>query len=221
VFAGAIVYVGLIAIVATTTLCAVLAMTRMSVQRLARQYVTVGYQRATAVLESTIVSDLQKGAVPNPAPSFAPIPPQCADAACRYTTAETIALTQVAPATPGPVCDPSESNCAQNVQINPYVDEGRLTAHLTITVQDRSGAVVVTRGGDVTLRLMSAPPYVVPAGSRESTFDDVIGSNAPGDDGGTADTSIRAKYCNDTTGVCTDASSWANASYDVPAEPSW
>lgn len=231
--AGVIFYVALIALLATTILSAGLAMTRMTITRMAQPYLAAGYQRAIASAQETIARDMQSGGVPFPAPSFTPLPPACANSTCSYTTTETIALTQSASPTTGPSCDPVQSNCASNVQTNAYVHESRLTAFIAVTVNDARGAVIATRSQTAILRTFDTPPYVAIAGSRESSFDDAARSRAQGDDGGTApatpnpcasasagvadDTSVRVAYRNERTAACSDGSSWADASYSSEA----
>jgi hypothetical protein len=229
---SAIVYVALIALVATTILSAGLAMTRMTILRAAQPYLAAGYERAVSSLQQTVAAEMQSGGIPDPAPAFSPIAPACADSACKYTTSETIALVQNAPATPGAACDPAQTNCAPNVQVNPYVSEGRMTARITVNVQDSAGSIIVTRAGDLVLRTMRSPPYVALAGARDTTFDDVSDGQSAGDDGGapadtpnpcatpvpgtSSDTTVRVAYHNTKSGACGDGSAWADASYRSP-----
>jgi len=231
VLAGTLAYVALIALVGATILSAGLAMTHMTVARMMHPYIAAGYQRAAVSLEQTIGANMQAGGMPFPAPTFTPIPAACANASCTYTTTETIGLTEASPATPGPDCDSSQTNCALNVQVNRYVSEGRLTASITVDVLDAKGYVVATRSGTVVLRTMLTQPYVMIAGSRDGAFDDVIDSSAAGDDGGAPpatpnpcagaksgaadDTTVRAEYRNQQTSSCTDAGAWANSSYSA------
>jgi hypothetical protein len=180
---------------------------------------------------------MQAGGVPYPAPTFTPIQASCANASCSYTTTETITLTQAAPATPGPACDPSQDSCAPNVQVNRYVAEGRLSAVITVNLLDQSGYPLATRSQTVVLRTMAAPPYVAIAGSREGTFDDITASAAAGDDGGAppatpnpcataaigsaSDTTVRVQYRDrDAPATCTDGSLWADSSYSTRAASS-
>lgn len=229
--AGALFYVALIALVAATILSAGLAMTRATSTRMARPYLAAGYQRAVTSLESAVAADMQSGGLPYPAPTFTPLPSECANAACTYTTTATIAVSQTGSATPGPSCDPAQTSCAPNVQTNAYVNESRLTAAIAVSVHDASGALVGARSGAIVLRTMSAPPYVAIAGSRDGAFDDVLSSNAAGDDGGTppatpnpcmsttpgaaADTTVRVAYRNAATNACADGSSWGDSSYST------
>jgi hypothetical protein len=232
--AGTIAYVALIALVAATVLSAGLAMTRMTIARMTRPYLVAGYQRAAASLEQSIGAKMQNGGVPFPAPTFTPIPPACANASCSYMTSETVALTGSPPATPGPSCDASQTNCAFNVQINRYVSESRLTAAITVNVLDAKGYVVATRSGTLVLRTMETPPYVAVAGSRDGTFDDIVTAAAAGDDGGVppatpnpcmgtmagaiTDTAVRVEYRNrQTPSFCTDGGAWADSSYSAHA----
>jgi len=228
---GALYYVALIALVATTILSASLAMTRMAVTRMAQPYLAAGYQRALTSLQERIAADMRSGGMPNPLPTFTPLAPMCANATCTYTAAETLALAQSTEPTPGPSCDPSQSNCAVNVQTNAYVGESRLTALITVTLKDSAGSIVATRTGTSVLRTFEGPPYVAVAGSREDNFDETSSARTTGDDGGTAaatpnpcasanagaadDTSVRVAYRNVKTAACTDGSTWGNASYTM------
>lgn len=233
--AGVLSYVALIALVAVTILSAGMAMTRMTIERMARPYLVSGLARAQTAVEQTIAADMQAGGVPNPVPTFTPIPAACANATCTYTTAATIALTQSAPATPGPACDASQTNCAPNVQANTYVAESRVTALITVSVNTASGAEVATRTSTLVLRTLDSPPYVAIAGSRDGTFDDVLNAASTGDDGGAPpatpnpcaasgaasvdDTTVRVEYRNKTTGACSDGSTWGSASYSARSAP--
>lgn len=230
---GALFYVALIALVATTILSAGMAMTRAAAARMAQSYLAAGYQRASASLIQTLSMQIQSGGNTNPAPAFTPLPAACANSTCTYSTSATIALSQNPPATPGPSCDPAETNCAANVQANSYVQESRVTAAITVNVLDSDGTIVATRSGTLVLRTMNAPPYVAIAGARDGAFDDVVNADAAGDDGGAPpatpnpcaprapgvgdDTTIRVAYRNATTNACSDGSTWGNASYNASA----
>ncbi len=230
--AGALFYVALLVLVGTTILSAGLAMTRMTVTRMARPYLATGYQRAASSLQRSVAAQMQSGGSPYPAPAFTPIPAACANAACTYMTTERITLSS-APPSVASSCDPEETNCAANVQTNGYVREGRMSALVTVTVQDANGAKVATQDSTVILRTMSTPPYAAIAGARDAAFDDVVNAHAPGDDGGAApatpnpctsaipgaadDTAVRVAYRNQATNACTDGSSWASSSYSAPS----
>ena len=227
--AGVLFYVALIALVTTTILSAGLAMTRMSVARMTQPYLDAGYQRAAVALQERVAAQMQADGAAYPAPVFTPLAPECANAACTYTAGELVSVLQSAPPAFGTSCDPSQSSCAQNVQANPYVDESRIAADVTVEVRDTSGSIVAQRSETLVLRTFAAPPYVAIAGSRESAFDAATASNAAGDDGGAvpatpnpcasaalgiaADTAVRVAYRNQTTSACSDGSAWSNASY--------
>lgn len=229
--ANALFYVALVAVVATTFLSAGLAMTRMTVHRLSQTYVTAGYQRAVSGLQQTLAGDMQNGGLPNPLPTFTPIPSSCVDSSnpCKYRTSETIAFTQTSTPAPVAACDSSQSACAANEQANAYVNESRITARVSVTVTAGDGTTLTTRTGDVIMRTMSTPPYVVLAGTRDGAFDDIASAHGVGDDGGTVpatpnpcsagapgtadDTLVRVAYRNQNTNACSDGSSWRAASY--------
>lgn len=233
--AGVLSYVALIALVAVTILSAGMAMTRMTIERMTRPYLASGFSRAQTALQQTIAADMQAGGVPYPAPAFTPIPAACANTTCTYTTTATITLTQSAPATPGPACDASQTNCAPNVQTNTYIAESRLTALITVSVNNTSGISIATASRTLVLRTLDSPPYAALAGSRDDTFDDVLDAAGAGDDGGAPpatpnpcaasgaanvdDTAVRVEYRNRTTGACSDGSAWGDSSYTARSAP--
>jgi hypothetical protein len=232
--ANALLYVALLGTIATTFLAAGLAMTRMSAVRIAQTSIAAGYQRAAAALTETLAARIQAGGLPSPLPTFTPLPPACIEGstACAYETSETIEFTQEAPPAPGATCDPSQTGCAQNEQANPYVNESRLTARIGVTVTTAGGVTIAKRTADIVLRAINVPPYVILAGARDGTLDELAASQAIGDDGGTAsatpnpcapgadtgvadDTAIRVAYHNAATNACSDGSSWRSSSYSI------
>jgi hypothetical protein len=235
--AGALFYVALIALVATTVLSAGLAMTRMSIPRMAQPYLAAGYQRALTSLEERVRTQMQTRGTSYPAPAFTPIPAACANASCTYKSTETIALTGSSAPTAGPSCNPMQSSCAPNVQANSYVAESRMTAVITVTITEAAGGTIAVRSGTAVLRTFDTPPYVAIAGSRDGTFDDVLPSHAVGDDGGEPPatpnpctsaaagvsdyTTVRVAYHNAVSAACIDGSAWADSSYDAGSSSGW
>ena len=237
---NAVFYVVLTGVVTMTFLSAGLAMTRSAAHRAAQPYLAAGYLRALDALQATIANQLRTGQGPNPLPAITPIPAACVDSgnSCRYTAAETIDLSS-----PGSVvqtaCDPSQSNCASNVQTNGYVNEGRIAARITVTVAGADGTMLAARTMQVILRTLSVPPYVIVAGSRDATFDDVVSGHAAGDDGGIAtatpdpcdtqtpagtssDTVVRVAYHNIATGQCSSGSGYGSVPYaSATSVPGW
>jgi hypothetical protein len=230
---AALCYIALCVAVSSAFLSAGLAMTRATMHRLSQTYIAIGYQRAASSLQQTFAQDLRGGSLPDPLPTFTPIPPACVnnEIPCRYTTSETIALTEGS--TPNQVdgCDVEKTNCASNVQANAYVNESRLTARITVTVSTAAGAALAERKSDIIFRTMNTPPYVVLAGTRDWTFDDIASMHALGDDGGlppatpnpcqtsaantSDDTVVRVQYRNTVSNACTDGSTWSTSSYDI------
>lgn len=230
--ANALFYVALLATLTMTILTAGLAMTRASASRLAQTYLAGGFERAKASLEETLAADIRSGGMPNPLPTFSPLPAQCGDASqiCAYRTAETIVL---APrASPGPgSCDASAGNCANDEQANAYVTEDRIAARITVTVVTANGTAIASRSQDVLLRTIGVPPYVIAGGALDGSVDE---AGSSGDDGGIApgaagacasrgsgaadDTVIRVAYRNASTSACTDGGSWRSSSYTIPRE---
>jgi len=230
--ANALFYVALVTVVATTFLSAGLAMTRATIHRLSQTYVAAGYQRAASVLQQRLADDLQNGVLPNPLPTFTPLPATCVDTAvpCRYETSETIVLTQTTAPSAGAGCDPAQTNCASNEQANAYVNENRIAARISVAVTASDGTLLTTRTGDVVLRTMNTPPYVIVTGARDGSFDNLASASSVGDDGGLPaatpnpcaaaaagtldDTVVRVAYSNRVTNACTNGSTWRTSSYN-------
>lgn len=233
--ANALFYVALIALAASTFLSAGLAMARISTARLAQSALSAGYQHAASVLQQQLANALASGEPPEALPSFTPLPAQCAGGGnpCRYQTTETIAI---APISTAPTCDPAATNCAIDEEANPYVNERRVAARITVAVTGASGELLVTRSQELILRTFSTPPYVAPAGARDGSFDDAPAGRAAGDDGGAppatpnpcagaasaGGTAVRVAYQNAVTGACSDGSGWRNGSYSSGGStPGW
>ncbi len=239
VFLNALFCVALLAAIALSFVSAGLAMTRAATYRAAATYVAGAYQIANRTLERELSSDMQNGGLPSPLPVISPLPLACADPACRFMTGENITYTIIAPATPAASCDQSSTNCAQNEETNGYVTEGRVTAHIAVSVTDAQKNPLLTRAEDVTLRTFRAPPYVAAADARDGTFDDVTAQAAQGDDGGlppatpnpcatpvagtSDDTAVRVAYENTQTSACTNGSTFGSSSYSQSsnAAPGW
>jgi hypothetical protein len=237
----ALCYVALCVAVTSAFLSAGLAMTHATMHRISQSYIAIGYHRAASVLQQAFANDLRSSPLPNPLPTFTPIPPTCVnnEIPCRYTTSETIRLTQLSSANGVEGCNPADTNCASNLQANAYVNEGRLAARITVTVSTASGATLAKRENDIIFRTMNAPPYIVLAGTRDASFDDIASMHALGDDGGLSpatpnpcetpeantsdDTVVRVEYRNTVSNACSDGSAWSTSSYDTQgfAVPGW
>ena len=231
ILGNALFYIALVALIASTFLSAGIGMTRATIHRLAQTYIAAGFARAQASLQQTLAAELQAGPLPSPLPTFTPLPQTCAAGPCAYKIGASIVFTRIGAPSVSSQCDQTLSNCAFNEQANAYVNEGRMTARITVTVSaSGDGAVLVSRTQDVVLRTMSTPPYAVLAGTRDGSFGDVLAKHAAGDDGGEAassvnpcaspappgtsdDTVVRVAYRNQTTNACSDGSTWRTQSY--------
>jgi hypothetical protein len=220
----------LVTLLTLAALTSGIAMTRMTIHRLSEDALAAGYQRAADALRQTLQTRLQNGPMTLPLPTVAPIAPACAQSpGTCYQTAATVTLRTLAASAAS--CDPALSNCARNVETNPYVGEQRLAARITVTVSAPDGTVLAARSTDNAVRTLQVPPYVILTGSVDGTFDGT-GAAAAGDDGGTLpatpnpcgtaplgssdDTVVRVAYRNVQSNACSDGSVWQNAPYDAP-----
>ena len=220
---NALFYVLLLAVLTFAVLGTGLNAARIAVREHAKSAFAAGFARADAVLIQTVGAQLRSSGSVSPLPSFTPLPAECTDGACTGTLSETIAVTQIAAPSPVPSCDPAVSQCATNVQTNPFVNESRIAARITVTLAAANGAAIATRSAGVIVRTMQTPPYAAIAGSLG---DD--GGAAPATPnpcaawvaGSSADTQVRVQYRNIAGAGCSDASSWSAASYSsVPDSP--
>ena len=225
-----------LALAASAILSGGLAMTRAAIQRNAATFVAVGYDRAIQSLQNTLQTDMQNGGLPSPLPTVSPLPPQCADSECRYSTSERIQFTTKQLSAPAASCDRTQTNCASAEEGNAYVDESRVTARVTVTVSDASGTALVTKSSDATFRTLHRAPYVTTAGSRDGSFDGAGTDASSGDDGGVTagspdpcatasagvsdDTTIRVQYRDTQNSACSDGSALRSQSYSQsPGSP--
>jgi hypothetical protein len=117
------------------------------------------------------------------------------------------------------------------------IDEGRISANVTVTIVDAAGNAVGTRSRLLTYRVFAAPPYAVISGARDSTAIDGSRHAAQGDSGGAVatgggdDTRIHAQltcktvtpdvvpFTNDQQPAGNDGLPWGNApqaAYEIP-----
>ncbi|HEY8296929.1 MAG TPA: hypothetical protein VIG32_02775 [Candidatus Baltobacteraceae bacterium] len=226
--ANALFFASVIALAATTILSGGLAMTRASEHRIAEQYLTAGFERAAAAARETIASRLRDGAVDPralaPALSVAPLPARCAGETvpCSFYTGARVTFDNVqnvrVSSSPA-ACDAATTNCAENLESNDRVDEGRLAARIVVDVSAPDGTVLATRTQTLTLRTFAAPPYATIAGVRDASLADTVASE--GDDGGHAvpagadcgpvagdETVVRVQYRNAVSDACANGSRW-------------
>jgi hypothetical protein len=201
---------------------------RIAVHRAAQTYVNREYQRATQALLSEIEPFARSGSFPEPLPSFT-LPPECADERnpCGFTSSAEV-LPQFGDSDSPEPCA-SDWPCANNEQRSAYVTERRIVAKISVAVQAVDGSTLATREADVTLRTLTAPPYVAIAGARDRTSVANAAGFPPGEDAGrppatanpcapgspgsSDDTVVRVAYENAQTGACSDASAWRSSAY--------
>ncbi|MDQ2664074.1 MAG: hypothetical protein M3Y18_08595 [Candidatus Eremiobacteraeota bacterium] len=189
-----------------------LSFARAAAQRNASQEAAAGLSRASALLLQRVSSAIAQGA--SPRGSFSGIDGSdsaCAGNAdpCDYLLQETFRVTSGAANASACV---ASANCAQNLEANALVSEGRLSATIQAAVLS-GGDVVYRRSDAVTLRTFAQPPYAMFSGSRPTSADWTSGASE-GDQGGVSSSMfVRAAYLNTQTGTLTDASSFASSAW--------
>ncbi len=228
------------------------AMARVATHLAAERYTQAGYERGLSALESSVANDIARGADPRTGPFAQPSAPapQCAvpGAPCSIELRESLAITTLAPvaASPAPAasCDPAAPNCAEDLDENGGVREGRVSGAIAISVTGADGSTLLARVRTVTLRTFAVAPYAAITGTRDGSIDDAARATSEGDDGGiapptgpasacatpvptasgapnAADTLIRIAYVNAASNACTDGTQmesgpWQNGNAQSP-----
>lgn len=208
-------------------LAAGMTMARVAVARESTLYASAEYQRAGEALRASVAAQLQAGTPAANLTTPSPLAPACADERCAFRSSATFTLLPAQDPSEDAGCANGAAACAQSEERNPYISEGRLAARVAVTVTDAASHALQIRSGTIVLRVMSAPPYALVAGS------------GIGDDGGlpaatpnpcasplagdAVDTTVRVAYRNAVSGACTDGSSFSSGAYAQPssAPPGW
>ena len=158
-----------------------------------------GFAIGLAALRTQLQTQISSGTAPTAPP---PTTATCVsgDTPCSYSAVETITLTTQTTPAPAATCAPgAASECANNLQAHPLVNEGRVAAAISTAISDSSGTVLLTRVRYVSFRTFAVAPYVALIGERDGTLSDG-GTVAEGEDAGnvadaqTDDTRIRVRY---------------------------
>jgi hypothetical protein len=226
----------LMAIVAGAFLCSGLAVTRAVIHHGAQQALIAGYDRARSAAMQTLASAAQQGVPLQAIPAIAPMAAQCVDTeeSCAYRAAETIVFTGYA-ADPEDSCS-TQNSCLRSEQENPYVDEGRISARISVIVTGSGGEQLAAQSSVLVLRTLRTPPYVVVSGARDIRLDAAGEPLQTGDDGGmrasfdpcasplpgtTGDTAIHVVYRRTSDGHCTSGEAWHDTSVSPGSPARW
>lgn len=224
---NALVFVAIIAIAVATAVSSTYAAARATLHRTAERYVAVGYANALADVRNALATQIATGQYNAGAlPAFTPSPPQpvcpASSGACSFYATETVTLS-------------AASAQANNLEADGHVNEGRVSAHIAVTILAPDRTALAARMENVTLRTSNTPPYVAIGGARDGSVDGVATDGTDTDDGGlppgTAtsacnvqtidETVVRAEYYNDATGKCMDASTWQSKPAALSAPAPW
>lgn len=220
---------------AGTFLSCGLAVTRAAIHHGAQRALIPGYARARAAVLQTLTSAAAHGALRDALPTIAPLLPKCVDdeETCAYSTTATITFSKDAIET-GQSC--SIQNSCLREQHNLYVDEGRISARISVSVIDKSGEQLAAQTSVLLLRTLRAPPYVMVSGARDMRFDATKDPVAISDDGGmranidpcatgvpgtSADTAIHVVYRRAGEGSCTSGEHWRDTALSPQAPERW
>lgn len=221
--ANTFVLLGAVALVLTSMFGTAGALANVAVRRAAARYADSGYTWAVQRVRAGIVAQISVGT--DPRGPFASISPAtfCAvqTQPCDFAVDPQI---EIEPATlpPSPLACSSDQTCARNLQINPYVREARVSAHIVVLVTAADGALLARRAQFLTLRTFGTPPYVASAGISDDAGLDALTMPAPcasPDPSASVaqDTMLGVAYQNAQTGACTDGSSWTSQTWQNPA----
>ncbi|GAC1500542.1 MAG: hypothetical protein NVS1B14_04540 [Vulcanimicrobiaceae bacterium] len=185
----------LIALLTTALLVVCAASARTVRDARLRAYIPLGYQLALANLQQSIAADYVAGRPQHGLPFTRPraVLNACvaADDPCRVrATAWAEFSTQTPPGTAACSAAPS---CAQNLQVQGAVAEGRASVHVIVEVMRGDGMLVLSRDKYVTLRTFAVSPYAAVIGERDGATAESA-ADGEGDSAGLSTTRIAVKY---------------------------
>ena len=195
--------------------CALLA--RARVHRVAANAASTSFDRALAVVQGELASEIAAGGDPRSIAFVAPTPaPTCASAMADGTCALTVALAVASTTTQpiGPTGDDCTPACARNLQGNDAVDEGRIAVRIRASASGRNGTVFSTRDRYAIFRTTRTAPYASLIGVRDASGEGVAIGTSEGEDAGTpALTTVDVRYVDAATGASMEGNAWRSGAW--------
>ena len=214
-----LVIVALIATLATAIAQACAALGRARVHRAAAVAADQAFAGALLTTENTISATIAGGADPRTVTiASSSAPATCALAGstgCALTVGTTIEATTASPvgdaAEDAATCQPQ---CADNVQENDAISEGRIAVAMHIAVTGASGETFAVRERDAIFRTLRVAPYVALIGTRDLTDESIAAGVDAGDDSGLPATVVNVRYVNARTGAGVNANAWQSRGWN-------
>jgi hypothetical protein len=197
------------------------SLARAQVHRRAAIAADASFAQAVAATQAGIASAIAGGADSRNLTFVPPsTPPACAavDAggkcALNVTTSIDNTTTQpIATSADAAACTPL---CAQNIQGNDAIGEGRLAVRVRAAVSGASGEIFAARDRYAIFRTLRLPPYAALIGTRDATSETIGIGNMEGADAGVpALSTIDVRYVNAATGASLDANAWQTRGWDA------
>lgn len=99
--------------------------------------------------------------------------------------------------------------CANNVQGNDAIDEGRFALRIDVRATGPSGTVFASRDRYAIFRTTRVAPFASLIGTRDAGGQSIAAGSSEGEDAGTpALTTVDVRYVNAATGAKMDGNAW-------------
>ena len=212
--------VALVIALAVALLHACTLSARARVHRIAAVAAAESFDRALASAQSQIAGEIAAGADPRSLPPAMPAPaPSCAsvrpDGTCALTVTVAIASTTTQRISGTTAGDDCTATCAQNLQGNDAVAEGRLSVRVTASASGPNGTVFASRDRYAIFRTTRTAPYASLIGMRDASGEGVAAGASEGDDAGTpALTTVDVRYVNAATGASMAGNAWRSGAWE-------
>ncbi|HEY5256756.1 MAG TPA: hypothetical protein VIJ12_00050 [Candidatus Baltobacteraceae bacterium] len=215
----ALVVVALVSVLAATLLHACATLARARVHRIALAAAERTFALDLATIQRSLTTAIRDGADPRAVPiAPSPLPPACAlthDSGCSLWASSRIAATTAVPIGEGvETTAPCRPRCADNLQGNDAVAEGRIGVAIDATVAGASGEVFARRRRFALFRTLRVPPYAALIGTRDATDESIARGGSTGDDAGLPATVVDVRYVDATTGATIDANAWQSRGWN-------
>jgi len=219
VLARTVVVVALVVALAVALLHACALSARARVHRVAASAAAASFDRALASVQAQIASEIAAGDDPRSLPSAMPTAAaSCAsvlpDGTCALTVTVTIASTTTQPISGSTAGDGCAATCAQDLQDNDAVAEGRLSVRVTSNASGPDGMVFSSRDRYAIFRTTRTAPYASLIGTRDASGEGIATGTSEGEDAGTpARTTVDVRYVNAATGASMEGNAWRSGAW--------
>jgi len=219
----------MICALATAMVHTTASLARADIHRRANIAADAAFAAAIFNFSLNAATAIASGSDPRTLPTITPpASPTCASTNTAGNCEFTATITTTSTTTQQVGISPESSStcaplCAINAQENDAVSEGRIAAHIIVTITGGSGSngsigngpLFATRNRYAIFRTIRILPYVTLIGIRDATTDTISTNSQEGDDTGMPSlTTINVVYKNANTGASMPGNAWQSRAWN-------